>query len=88
MKFPSGLYRYGIFVAHNPKRLPGAGSCIFMHIRKPDGTPTVGCTAMDEKELVRIMRWLDPDRHPLLIQAPEEAIAPLLPGKLQLTKLR
>ncbi len=88
MKFPSGLYRYGIFVAHNPKRLPGAGSCIFLHIRKPDGAPTVGCTAMEEKELVRIMHWLDPGRHPLLIQAPREAIAPLLPGKLQLTKLR
>ncbi len=88
MKFPSGLYRYGIFVAHNPKWVPGAGSCIFLHIRKPDVAPTVGCTAMDEKELVRIMHWLDPDRHPLLIQAPREAIAPLLPGKLQLTKLR
>ncbi len=88
MKFPSGLYRYGIFVAHNPKRIPGAGSCIFLHIRKPGGAPTVGCTAMRQKELVQVMRWLDPRRHPLLIQAPREAIAPLLPGKLPLTKLR
>ena len=88
MKFPGGLYRYGIFVAHNPGRIPGAGSCIFLHIRKPGGAPTVGCTAMRQKELVQIMRWLDPARHPLLIQAPREAIAPLLAGKLQLTKLR
>jgi len=88
MKFPGGLYRYGIFVAHNPRRLPGAGSCIFMHIRRSDGGPTVGCTAMDEKALIAVMRWLDPRRHPLLIQAPREAIAPLLPGKFPLTKLR
>ncbi|WP_292655218.1 hypothetical protein [Nitratifractor sp.] len=88
MKFPSGLYRYGIFVAHNPGRIPGAGSCIFLHIRKPDGAPTVGCTAMKQKDLVQVMRWLDPRRHPLLIQAPRTAIPPLLPGKIPLTKLR
>lgn len=36
-------YRVAIEVTHNPERVPGAGSCIFLH----DGEePTVGCTAM------------------------------------------
>jgi D-alanyl-D-alanine dipeptidase len=88
MKFASGLYRYGIFVAHNPRNLPGAGSCIFLHIKKPSGKPTVGCTAMSQRELLTIMRWLDPRKHPLLVQAPKQAIGRLLPANLQLTQLR
>ena len=88
MKFPSGLYSYGIFVAHNPKNVSGGGSCIFLHIRKPSGKPTVGCTAMDKTELVKIMKWLDPACHPVLIQAPKSVLKRLLPGNLQLTQLR
>jgi D-alanyl-D-alanine dipeptidase len=88
MKFLSGLYRYGIFVAHNPGRTPGAGSCIFMHIKRRDGKPTVGCTAMSSAAILQIMRWLDPRKHPLLVQAPREAIGALLPDNIQLTNLR
>jgi len=88
MKFPSGLYRYGIFVAHNPRNVPGGGSCIFLHIKKPNGKPTVGCTAMGRKELVTIMRWLDPALHPVLVQGPLGEIGKLLPANLQLTQLR
>jgi len=88
MKFPSGLYRYGVFVAHNPRRIPRGGSCIFLHIRKPSGAPTVGCTAMSQKELLEIMRWLDPEARPLLVQAPEGIISRLLPDNLRLTEHR
>ncbi|WP_457607576.1 L,D-transpeptidase family protein [Nitratifractor sp.] len=88
MKFPSGLYSYGIFVDHNPQRVPGAGSCIFLHIKKPGGKPTVGCTAMSRNDLLRVMGWLDPAKHPLLIQAPRSVLPRLLPGNLQLTQLR
>jgi D-alanyl-D-alanine dipeptidase len=88
MKFPSGLYRYGIFVAHNPRNVPGGGSCIFLHIKKPSGKPTVGCTAMSRKELVTVMQWLDPALHPVLVQGPESAMKKLLPANLQLTQLR
>jgi len=79
MKFPSGLYRYGIFVDHNPQRTPGAGSCIFIHIQKKSGKPTVGCTAMKQPEILSILKWLDPKKQPLLVQAPEKEISGLLP---------
>ena len=88
MKFPSGLYRYGIFVAHNPKRIPGAGSCIFMHIVKPNGRATVGCTAMERGDLLKVMKWLDPSKHPVLVQGPRPVIGRLLPDNFQLTRLR
>jgi len=81
MKLKSNLYKYGIYVAHNAGQKPMAGSCIFMHIKKPDGKPTVGCTAMSEREIVELIRWLDPSKHPLLVQAPEGVIDRLLPFK-------
>ncbi len=74
MKFPSGLYSYGLFVAHNPKRIAGAGSCIFLHIKKPSGKPTVGCTAMGKSEIITVLKWLDPKKKPLLVQAPKGVV--------------
>jgi len=64
------LYKWGLVVAHNPAATPGAGSCIFMHIWKNSASPTVGCTAMAEPDLLRLLRWLDPKAHPVLVQMP------------------
>jgi L,D-peptidoglycan transpeptidase YkuD (ErfK/YbiS/YcfS/YnhG family) len=70
MRRADDLYKWGIFVAHNAAATPGAGSCIFMHIWKNSSTPTTGCTAMAERDLVRLLRWLDPAAQPLLVQMP------------------
>lgn len=72
MRRADDLYKWGVFVAHNPAAKPGAGSCIFMHIWKSSATPTTGCTAMAERDLVRLLRWLDPKAQPLLVQIPRE----------------
>ena len=64
------LYKWGVFVDHNPQAIRGAGSCIFLHIWRSPASPTVGCTAMPERELVRLLRWLDPHRQPILVQMP------------------
>lgn len=63
-----GLYRWGAFVAHNPQNKPGAGSCIFLHLWRGPGLPTAGCTAMAEEDMLRLLRWLDAARKPLLVQ--------------------
>ena len=64
------LYKWGVFVEHNVRAIPGAGSCIFLHIWKDSSSATAGCTAMREKDLVSLLRWLDPKRRPVLIQMP------------------
>jgi L,D-peptidoglycan transpeptidase YkuD (ErfK/YbiS/YcfS/YnhG family) len=64
------LYKWGFFVAHNPRATPGAGSCIFFHIWKSSSTATTGCAAMSARDLVRLLRWLDPGAHPVLVQMP------------------
>lgn len=73
MRRADDLYKWGLFVAHNPAATPGAGSCIFMHIWRNSSAATVGCTAMPEQDLVQLLRWLDPEAHPVLIQMPRRA---------------
>lgn len=72
MRMESNAYKYGIVVGYNTERpKAGAGSCIFMHLGEPGGT-TAGCTAMAEADILKLINWLDKDKHPLVLQAPEE----------------
>lgn len=64
-------YKWGLFINHNTENtVPGDGSCIFMHIWKNNHTGTAGCTAMQEKNMLRIMYWINASDHPLLVQMP------------------
>lgn len=61
------LYAYGFVINYNTKRVPYKGSAIFFHI----GTSyTAGCTATSEKNVVSILKWLDPAKNPVIIQTP------------------
>jgi D-alanyl-D-alanine dipeptidase len=71
MRRKDDLYRQGIFIEHNTPAIPGAGSCIFLHIWRGQTTPTRGCTAMAAEDIARLFNWLDPRRSPLLVQLPE-----------------
>ncbi|MES2344966.1 MAG: L,D-transpeptidase family protein [Chlamydiota bacterium] len=65
------LYRLGCVVDHNKRGfLPGAGSCIFFHVWRGPKEATAGCTAMAEADLKEVLLWLDPSKHPRLIQLP------------------
>jgi D-alanyl-D-alanine dipeptidase len=70
MRLADDRYKWGIVVGHNIPPVPGAGSCIFMHVWKNSGTSTVGCTAMPESAILDLLGWLDPAKYPLLIQMP------------------
>jgi L,D-peptidoglycan transpeptidase YkuD (ErfK/YbiS/YcfS/YnhG family) len=72
MRRDDHLYKWGVVVDHNPAAVPGAGSLIFFHIWKSSSTPTAGCTAMPEKDLVNLIRWLDPAARPILAQMPRD----------------
>jgi D-alanyl-D-alanine dipeptidase len=74
MARPDGLFDWGIVVRQNaPDTKRGAGSCVFLHIWRGPQKPTAGCTAMAKDRLLEILRWLDPEQHPLLVQLPDEA---------------
>ena len=78
MKFPKNYYKYGIVVNHNhidePGAKKGAGSCIFIHIKK---VPTAGCTVMHESEMKEIIKWLNKEKNPLLLQGTKEVVTRL-----------
>ncbi|MDQ2825077.1 MAG: L,D-transpeptidase family protein [Verrucomicrobiota bacterium] len=67
------VYKLGVVVEQNSPPKPGAGSCIFLHVWKTPGTPTSGCTAMSENDLVDVIRWLDPAQQPLLVEMPQSS---------------
>lgn len=72
-----GQYRIGVVVGYNAGRgrVPGRGSCIFLHIWAGPGSTTVGCTAFDAGELARVIAWLDPKARPVLVQLTRGAYA-------------
>nr|WP_279342413.1 L,D-transpeptidase family protein [Geotalea sp. SG265] len=68
MRRADDLYKYGIVIEYNTHPVvSGAGSAIFFHIRRDGKTPTAGCVAMTESDILRILRWLDPRRHPAAV---------------------
>jgi len=78
MRFAKNYYKYGIVVNHNhideAGAVKGAGSCIFIHIKK---IPTAGCTVMREDEMKEIIEWLDVESNPLLVQGTDEVVKSL-----------
>ncbi len=73
------LYTWVVDVDHNKQpATPGKGSCIFLHVWRGETSPTVGCTAMAQKNLEEVLLWLDPKAQPLLIQLPKTTYQTLL----------
>ena len=64
--YDSGVvYDYAVNIAHNPQRIPGNASGIFLHVT--NGEPTLGCVAVDEQSMKSILTWLDPAKHPQIL---------------------
>ena len=49
-----------------------AGGGIFLHVT--NGKVTAGCVAIPERAMRDVLRWLDPDRKPVIVVGPESAI--------------
>jgi D-alanyl-D-alanine dipeptidase len=73
MRRTDDLYTWVLEVAHNPARVPGAGSCIFLHVWRDERSVTVGCTAMDERRLSQLISTLDPSAVLVLLPRAEYA---------------
>ena len=77
MRRDDALYQLVIDIAHNPAATPGDGSCVFFHVWRAPGAPTVGCTAMDAARLADLLGRLDPSAtYVLLPRAEYAALAP------------
>ena len=69
-------------VEHNKQQQPLGGSCIFLHVQKKPDAPTAGCTSMRYEDIKKIVKWLDKEKNPILIQIPKrylDAVKKLYP---------
>jgi zinc D-Ala-D-Ala dipeptidase len=71
------IYGLTVFVDHNPQKVPGGGSCIFLHVWRKPGATTLGCTAMERADLEALLGWLDPAAAPALVVLPDAVYAKL-----------
>jgi L,D-peptidoglycan transpeptidase YkuD (ErfK/YbiS/YcfS/YnhG family) len=74
MKQNDPAHALKLFIAHNapPAAVPNAGSSIFFHIWRGDGSKsTAGCTTMEQSKLRWLIAQIDPDRNPLYVLLPK-----------------
>lgn len=65
-------YSLGVFVGYNSFPVEkDRGSCIFLHVWKDSATATDGCTAMERRNVERIVAWASPAKNPYLVQLTE-----------------
>jgi L,D-peptidoglycan transpeptidase YkuD (ErfK/YbiS/YcfS/YnhG family) len=59
------LYKFGVVIDYNMNPVvSGKGSAIFLHIWRSADRGTAGCVAIEEKNLVKILKWLEPSKKP------------------------
>jgi L,D-peptidoglycan transpeptidase YkuD (ErfK/YbiS/YcfS/YnhG family) len=53
------LYDFVIELDHNTRpRVAGRGSAVFVHVARPNRSPTAGCVALDARDLRRLLARL------------------------------
>ncbi len=67
-------YAYAVVIEYNTLNVsPGKGSAIFLHC---GSRPTSGCIAVSANDILKILRWLHPDKTPgILICKPAQTLA-------------
>ena len=56
------LYDFIIEIDHNARpRVLGRGSAVFVHVARPNRSPTAGCVALDARTLRRLLSRLGPN---------------------------
>lgn len=62
-------YKYAAVIEYNTHPIvKGKGSAIFLHVWSGPYSPTAGCTAVAENNMVSLLRWMNPSLHPVIIQ--------------------
>ena len=66
-------YKYAAVINFNTKeRISKKGSAMFLHVS--NNSYTAGCTAISEANLLKILRWLDPGKNPVIIQGTKSQV--------------
>jgi L,D-peptidoglycan transpeptidase YkuD (ErfK/YbiS/YcfS/YnhG family) len=56
------LYDFIIEIDHNTSpRIAGRGSAVFLHLARPNFSPTAGCVSMTRSAMLHLLRQIGPD---------------------------
>jgi L,D-peptidoglycan transpeptidase YkuD (ErfK/YbiS/YcfS/YnhG family) len=67
LKIPE--YQYAAVIRYNTEPIvKGRGSAIFFHIWPGEDGHTAGCTAVSKQNVLKVLKWLDPAKRPVIIQ--------------------
>src|SRR6195256_3320629 len=62
LKRDDRLYDFIVEIDHNTRpRVAGRGSAVFLHLARPDFSPTAGCVSMTRATMLRLLRRLGPE---------------------------
>lgn len=68
-------YKYCMVIEYNTMPVvKGKGSAIFFHLSDPVFTPTAGCVAIQEKDMLRILQWLHPGEKKAILMGTEQTL--------------
>ena len=77
MKREDDQYKYGVVIEYNMHPIvKGKGSAIFLH-EWNDGDSTLGCVSISEEMILKILKWLDPAKKPLIVMGTESELRAL-----------
>jgi L,D-peptidoglycan transpeptidase YkuD (ErfK/YbiS/YcfS/YnhG family) len=61
LKRDDQLYDFIVEIDHNTSpRIAGRGSAVFLHLARPDFSPTAGCVSMTKSAMLRLLERLGP----------------------------
>ena len=67
MRREDDLYKWGLVIGYNTKKtVYGAGSAIFMHLWRSDAEGTEGCVAMEKSDMLKLLKWLEEEKRPMV----------------------
>jgi L,D-peptidoglycan transpeptidase YkuD (ErfK/YbiS/YcfS/YnhG family) len=62
LKRDDALYDFIVEIDHNTSpRIAGRGSAVFLHLARPDFSPTAGCVSMTKPAMLQLLRRLGPE---------------------------
>lgn len=71
-------YKYAVVINYNTNPIiKGKGSAIFLHVLLPQYKYTLGCTAVSEHNMLTLLKWLNSNDRPLIIQGTQAQLKAL-----------
>ena len=68
-----GYNHFAVIGYNMPAPISGAGSAFFLHENQSGAT--AGCVSLAHDDLVTVLTWLDPAKHPYIVMAPDPTLS-------------